>query len=312
VARPWLERRASWEPVAEALARSLAQGPSPKLPAAQAVEPAEGRVALGAVDGGSAVVLDGGGLAVGAVRAHGLAWRSHAPEAELPAPLEVRLLDDALAEELERRLPGLPPAERPGMLVERWRALREWELAMRLGERLQPGDALALDGPVAQHDWPGDLQARLAERCGRRGVLLVGVCKSASARVDGQPALLAAQRAARGVRAPWLVPLPPARPGAPAALAASLCPGGKVFRVELGPRVEPAEAVGLLAAWSRDAGSPGYPYPLALAHQRCALDEALVADLAEALRGAAARHGADAAAWEEVFGDFHDVLDRGN
>jgi hypothetical protein len=84
-----------------------------------------------------------------------------------------------------------------------------------------------------------------------------------------------------------------------------------VFRVETLPGDDPADVLGRLAPWTRDAGYPGYPFPLALAHNHCALDQALVEDLAHALRGLAQQRGVGALAWEEVFGDFHDVLDRG-
>jgi NurA domain-containing protein len=281
----------------------------PSLLTAEHVDPIEGRWTLGAVDGGSALVLDGSGLSVGAMRVSGLAWRSHALANERPAGLEVRMLDDALARELAGPLAGLPPPTRPEELLERWRGLREWDAAMALAADLGEGDVLALDGALAQPVWPGALLARLADACRDRGVLLVGVCKSASVHVRGVPGLLAAARAGRGLAEPWLVELPPSAPGTRAA-AARFVRGGKVFKLELGAREDPMEAVGKLAPWTRDAGCPGYPYPLALAHLRCALDEALVEDIRHRLREAAAAEGVDAAAWEEVFGDFHEVLDR--
>lgn len=94
-------------------------------------------------------------------------------------------------------------------------------------------------------------------------------------------------------------------------VAACLAPGGKVFRLDLAPGADAHEVVGILAAWSGDAGYPGYPYPLALVHNRCALDEAMVEDLARGLQHAAWERGIPPDAWDEVFDDFHDVLDRG-
>jgi hypothetical protein len=307
--RPALEPRSSWEGVARDLAARLA--PTATVPVAvHPFAPWEGATTLGAVDGGSALVLEGSGLAVGAVRAAGLAWRAHAPLREAAAPLEVRLLDDALAAELADALPGLPPPDGPGHLLERWRALREAERAAELAATLGEGDVLALDGPLAQRDWPASRVAELVALCRRRGALLVGFCKSASGTLAGQPLLPAVARAAGGTAEPWWAEVP-ARHPATRACAVRFLRRGRVFLAEVPAGAQPEDALARLAPWTRDAGYPGYPYPLALAHNRCALDEALVEDLAHALRGLAARHGVDARAWEEAFGDFHEVLDRG-
>lgn len=309
MARPALDPRSAWLPVAEALALRL-KAPRGAAPLRAApFEAAEGGWALGAVDGGSAMVLEGGGLAVGAVRAAALAWRGHAPLHELDAPLELRLLDDRLAAELEAALPGLPPPEGPASLLERLRALREWEAAMALAARLGEGDVLAVDGPLAQRDWPAARLDELAAQAGRRGVELAGVCKGSSVLLAGQPALVAAARAARGVPEPWAAPLP--FPVMVRSHAVRFLRGARVFRVETWPGADAEVVLARLAPWTRDAGYPGYPYPLALAHNRCALDDGLVADLAHALRGLAAQRGVAPEDWEEAFGDFHEVLDRG-
>lgn len=303
MARASLAAPLLWEHVADQLAERLREPPvAPPVPVAVPVAPPR---ALGAVDGGSAVILEGGGLAVGAVRAHAVAWRAHAPWLALDAPLEVRILDDGLARELARAVPGLDAPREPAELAERLRALREWELAASLAGRLERGDLLAVDGPLAQQVWSHAMEDALAERCRARHVGLVGVCKRAGAALGGRPALLAAKRAARNEPAPWLAPL------AGGSVAACLAPGARVFRVDLAPGLDAAGAVGQLAAWSTDAGYFGYPYPLALAHNRAALDAGLVQDLAERLRGAACARGVDGPEWDEVFGDFHDVLDRG-
>lgn len=308
--RPLLEHRAAWEPVAARIAEALADVRPPPEFRVMPLERLDGAWALGAIDGGSAMVLEGGGLAVGAVRTAALAWRSHAKESETLPEVEVRLLDDALARDLADALPGLPPPDGVAALLERLRAYREWQAALGLARRLRAGDVLVLDGPLAQHDWPAVRLAELARACGEGGVHLAGLCKSASAMVGGVPLLLAAARAARGSAEPWCVPLPVA-PAGTRAFAVRFDRGARVFKVELLPSEDPAVVLGKLAPWTRDAGYPGYPYPLALAHNRCALDDAVVEDLAHALREAAGRQGVGAAAWEEVFGDFHEVLDRG-
>lgn len=310
MARSLLAAAEGLDGVAAALAERLGAARAPPGLRPEPFEPIEGASALAAVDGGSGLVLEGGGIAVGAVRAAALVWRSHARVHEEPAALELRVLDEALAAELAARLPGLPAPEGPAALLDRLRALREWERARGLAELLGEGDVLALDGPLAPRERPAALLAELAVACAGRGALLAGVWKSASEHVGGEPALLAAARAGRGLREPWAAPLP-GSPGPTRAFAVRFAKGARVFKVEVRSTAEPEEVLGKLAPWTRDAAYPGYPYPLALAHNRCALDEALLEDLAHALRARAARRGVEPMAWEEVFGDFHEVLDRG-
>lgn len=305
-----LDARAPLDAAAERLASRLAErgAPSQRL-AARRIEPFEGACALGAVDGGSAMVLEGDGLAVGAVRASALAWRAHAPWREEAAALEVRLLDEDLAAEVAEALPGLAPPEGPAALLERWRNARELAAALRLARTLGEGDVLALDGALARRDWPLSCTEELRAACGPRGVRLTGLCKSSGALLDGRPALLAATRAARGTPEPWLAPLPRDRDAVRHAVR--FVRGARTFALETWPGEDAEDVAARLAPWTRDAGYAGYPYVLALAHNRCALDEGLVEDLGQALRGLAARRGVNHEAWEDAFGDFHDVLDRG-
>jgi hypothetical protein len=308
MARPSLEPQgASWRGIADQLAARMGAARASELRAIP-FAPAQGASALGAVDGGSAIVLEGAGLCVGAVRASALSWRAGAREREHTTPLELRILDDALARELDARVPGLPPAEGPAALLDRLRCLREWEQAMGLARDLREGDMLALDGPLAPRDAAPQPLRDLAAVCEERRIALVGVCKSTSLVLGGRPALLEARRAARGVPEPWFTGLPSHRAQS---IAVRFLRGARVFKVELLPGADPAGVLAKLAPWTRDGAYPGYPFPLALAHNRCALDEAMVEDTAHALRALLAERGVPEEDVEEVFGDFHDVLDRG-
>ena len=65
-----------------------------------------------------------------------------------------------------------------------------------------------------------------------------------------------------------------------------------------------------LVALARDAVYPGYPWPLAQAHNLVIIDGDLTDALRQALQGAALEQGLAPGAWDVLFSDYHEVLDR--
>ncbi|MEA3136941.1 MAG: hypothetical protein QOC71_1222, partial [Thermoplasmata archaeon] len=105
-----------------------------------------------------------------------------------------------------------------------------------------------------------------------------------------------ADAAARGVAGPWSVE---AEPGVHVAKLHRA--SQHAFRIDADADVLP-----LLASLSNDAAYTGYPYPLAVAHNRVALTGAHVRDLKARLDLELRRKGAVAAGLAR---DFHAVLD---
>ena len=83
------------------------------------------------------------------------------------------------------------------------------------------------------------------------------------------------------------------------------------FRVDLARGPAPAhEILSRLAGLSDDPAFPGYPYPLARAHQAARVSGYAVADLRRSFRQTLSRHGMSEDDVEVLFQDFHVVLNR--
>jgi hypothetical protein len=83
------------------------------------------------------------------------------------------------------------------------------------------------------------------------------------------------------------------------------------FRVDVarGP-AEPEEVLARLAGVADDPAFPGYPYPLARAHQAARVSGYSVTDLRREFRAALSREGLSEDDVEVLFQDFHEVLNR--
>jgi len=257
---------------------------------------------------------------VGAWRAAVVRIERGVPERPPAIVPEVALLDGVTAPALvETRLAALgapaPKVEVEGArALEALRALAEFEAARGALAGLEAGDLLLLDGPLAPREPapPAALLGALLSDARARGVDVAGVAKSTTATLSGVPALAAAERVGRGVPAPWAIELPPRAPGVLSRAVRLNVAGRRVFRVDVAAAEGRLEAVlGTLAALSVNPGYPGYPYPLALAHNAAVLTEEEQKDLVERLRARAARRGLSEAAWEAAFHDYHEELERG-
>jgi hypothetical protein len=179
-------------------------------------------------------------------------------------------------------------------------ALEELGCALAAIEASAPSAAhrlLLVDG--ALRGLPPHAQAmadRIVAAAGARKLVVLAVAKRSGLEHEGVP----------------LVPL--LRRHAPAGCwATEVQPG--TFVAHLHPRaatpfrVDAPDigAVARLAPLCRDAAYPGYPYPLAAAHNAVAITAAQTADLKASLDAAVRRHGGSAAG---LLADFHDVLDR--
>ena len=252
-----------------------------------------------AVDGSSAVLVDNGTAWVVAFRAAALAWPGE-PQPE-PHPQVVATLPSeaqALVAQRFARL-GLPePAVRTAdALADALRSLAELEAALAAVAEMPPRGILLVDGALAGlPPTPAALAARLAEACRARGVRLAGIAKRSGLERGSLPLIpaLIAQAAAKGVAGPWSVE---AEPGVH--IAKLHAAAQHAFRID-----GPADLLPDLAALARDAVYTGYPYPLALAHNRVALTGPHVRELKAALDLELRKRGAAPAG-----ADFHAVLD---
>jgi hypothetical protein len=248
-----------------------------------------------AVDGSSAVLVDNGTAWVVAIRAAAVAWPG--PQEPEPAPLVVASLpaEAQAAVDLAYARVGLegPAVRSADAFAEALRGVAELEATLAAVAKAPPRTLLLVDG--ALHGLPptaAALAARVVEAARARGLRIAGVSKRSGIEGSGLPLVpsLMADAAARGVAGPWSVE---AEPGVHVAKLHRA--SQHAFRID-------ADADVL----SNDAAYTGYPYPLAVAHNRVALTGAHVRDLKARLDLELRRKGAAAAGLAR---DFHAVLD---
>jgi hypothetical protein len=293
--------------VAARLAQRLGAIPreTPRL-VSFAPRPAPPRVV--AVDGSSVVLAEAGDLLAGAYRVGVVRLEAGAPVAAAPREPTLVLLSP---DDPHPALGGVPlePAEALHAL----RTLGEIAAAREALRELRGGDLLLLDGALAGTLTLPALDAMLAD-ARRAEVDVVGVCKSTRLRIGPSPALVACRLAGRGLASPtWMAPLvaPPHARGA--AYAARLCAAEeRVFRFDImAADGDAARVLGGLAALSGHPAYPGYPSPLAMAHNAALLNEETRRRLRARLVEAVLDAGLDAGTLQAAFMDYHDVLELG-
>ncbi|MHB8585577.1 MAG: DNA double-strand break repair nuclease NurA [Thermoplasmatota archaeon] len=239
------------------------------------------------VDGSSATILDGGGFRLEAHRS-AVAWaRAGAVHVEAGA-----------------LRPFMTEATFGAPTVEEARDAGELAAARSALAKLGPGGMLLLDG-----SWRGRLPEDLVADAGRRSVAIVSVAKSTSETVEGLPLFAAVRRAARraDLRAPWCCPLPQRDNR----FVARFSPAqDRLFLLDV-LAGDGLDTLGALVPLGENAGIPGYPYVLALAHQGAVISEEEQRDTVARLLDRAAEIGADASELEFAFHDFHEDLDLG-
>lgn len=273
-----------------------------------------------AVDGSNVTLAEGGEHLLGAYR-HGrvlleggqpLPEDAAAPEVVLLTPHEGR---ERLREALARA--GFPDADVPPLsnaqCLETLRTLAELACAEESLRLLGRDDALLLDGAL-QARAAAPLLDRLVPAAKARGVDLVGVCKSTSLTIGPVPALVACQLAGRAFPAKtWhaRLPAPPMVRGE--VHVARLSAGEeRVFRFDVAAHDgDAARVLGALASLSGHPAYPGYPSPLAMAHNAALLTEDAKRRLRAEVQEAAVRAGVPEEAWMAAFFDYHDVLELG-
>lgn len=252
-----------------------------------------------AVDGSHAVLADTGSAWVVATRCAAVRWPGPVLEPE-PVFHATHAHEAQAHADAAHARHGLeaPRAATATAWAEGLRALREHEAALEAIASAPAGSLALVDGalaglpPLAQQ-----MADRLDEAARRHGVRLVGVAKRSGLERGG--VALVPHLHATGPLGTWSVEV------GPGIHVAKLHPQAPhAFRVD----AQEAAWLADLPPLCRDAAYVGYPYPLAVAHNRVALTAGAVAELKARLALAARREGGERAA--RLFADFHDTLDR--
>jgi len=279
-----------------------------------------------AVDGGSCLLADGRSFQVAAYRAARVRFSEGVTSLVESPPLGVRALSreevEGMAREILSELCGseperLPDLPRPLDALREW---AEWAEVRRTVRDAEPGDLVLVDGSLHGGPLvPPQVVRGVHEEAVQRGVSLAGVVK-ASTLFWGRHAPLVTLLKRRGDReighVCWAARISTdpvfGRLYIGEIFVAHLAPTAPhAFRVDLARGPAPAhEILSRLAGLSDDPAFPGYPYPLARAHQAARVSGYAVADLRRSFRQTLSRHGMSEDDVEVLFQDFHDVLNR--
>jgi hypothetical protein len=279
-----------------------------------------------AVDGGSCLLADGRSFHVAAYRAARVRFSAGVTDRFESPPLEVRALSaeevQGIAREVLTELCGAEPERMPELPrpVDALREWAEWSEVRRTVREAAPGDLVLVDGslhggPVV----PPEVVRGVHDEAVERGVSLAGVVK-ASTLFWGRHAPLVTLLKRRGDRelgpSTWSARISTdptfGRLYVGDIFVAHLAPTAPhAFRVDVARGPVPAEEVlARLAGVCDDPAFPGYPYPLARAHQAARVSGYAVADMRRSFRDALSRHGMSEDDIEVLFQDFHEVLNR--
>lgn len=200
-----------------------------------------------------------------------------------------------------------------------------WVVREMLGG-LEAGDLLCIDGALrVSHAAHLPVMDAIITEAAKRGCGLVGVAKQTSATWDGGYPLIPAISALalrEGVRPPWYVKIPQEfldqrvheewRRGE--TYVARFHPRSYMaFKIEVpagAGEVAVSRACAACAACAGDGRFPGYPFPLLDAHRLVTITAATADDLRGRIIAGLGAAGIDHAAFNEIFGDIHDVFAR--
>ncbi len=290
---------------------------------------------VSAVDGSNAMVLDGGSIAIAAIRAARTTFDANVRVGRASTPMTLVTIGpghrntdfDELFAECFGALPhkGLDNAdpERASAIL---RDTLEYWVAQETARSLPAGSLLLLDGAMrvsSQNHEP--VLAGIVDVATERGLLLAAVAKRTRATWGGGHPLLPALAglvAGYGITGPWWTRIDPHlidhteyRQGRHGEIfVASLSPKvSRPLKMEL-PKCMDDRAVAVtmqaLAACAGDGRIPGYPYPLLDAHRTVAITEELAGQVQQDLRAGLTKQGIQHRRFEDLFGDLHNEFER--
>jgi hypothetical protein len=85
-----------------------------------------------------------------------------------------------------------------------------------------------------------------------------------------------------------------------------------VFRTDINrlDSTDPAEIFAKIAQYCSDATYLGYPYPLAHIHNKVVINRPIIDDINYRLQAIALENGVSHSNWDDLFANFHDILDK--
>ena len=187
----------------------------------------------------------------------------------------------------------------------------EYGLALFAARDLDSGTLLLLDGTLyAEHPSHHGIIDEITTTCRERNLLLAAVTKNAGATWDGvHPLVPAVMKGAvsLGIRPPWYL-------GVDEGYVACLHPGAnRAFLITVPDGYTDEEVASVFSALTSYAGDGrivGYPYPLLDAHRHAAIRYDQVQRIKQDIIAGCSTQSIGCNEYEEIFGDYHDELNR--
>jgi len=290
---------------------------------------------VSAVDGSNAMVLEGGSIALAAIRAGRTTFAGNVRSGRAITPLTLVTIGPHHRnydfDDLYRECFGTPPHKGldnsdPDRASDTLRDTLEYWVTLQTVATLSAGALLLIDGALrvtSQNHEPvlGDI----IKKAGERDILLAAVAKRTRATWGGGHPLLPALRGLAGqsgITGPWWTKIDPHlldnteyRQGRHGEIyVASLHPHVvRPMKMELPKGIDEQTAAATmqaLAACADDGRIPGYPYPLLDAHRAVLIDEALVTWVQQDVKARLLQQGIRNRLFEDLFGDLHDDFER--
>src|SRR5208337_2554960 len=290
---------------------------------------------VSAVDGSNAMVLEGGSVAIAAIRAARTTFEGNERAGRSVTPLTLVTIGPGHRnqdfDELFRECFGSPPKkgldnadpERASGIL---RDTLEYWVAHRTAATLPPGALMLIDGALrvsSQNHEP--VLADIIHTAQERGLLLAAVAKRTRATWGGGHPLLPALAglvAQFGIAGAWwtaidehLLDHAEYRQGRHGQIVVGSLHQkvSRPLKLELPKGTDEqttAATMRALAAFADDGRIPGYPYPLLDAHRTVVIDEPLVQQIQQDVKAGLSRQGIRNRTFEELFGDLHGDFER--
>ena len=288
-----------------------------------------------AVDGSNAMILEGGSIAVAAIRAAQTTFSAGERSSRAATPLMLVTIGPGHRntdfDELYQECFGTPPHKAldnsdPERATAILRDTLEYFVLQESARSLPAGSLLLIDGALrvsSQNHEP--VMTNIISTAQERGVLIAAVAKRTRATWGGGHPLLPALSGLveqMGITGPWwtmidkyLLDFTEYRQGRHGAICvASLHPHfSRPLKMELPKGTDEDTAAATmqgLAASAGDGRIPGYPYPLLDAHRTVLIDEPLVLQIQQDLKAGLAGLGMRNRTFDDLFGDLHGDFER--
>jgi hypothetical protein len=294
---------------------------------------------LAAVDGGSHKILDAGSFILGTYRAGYLIFQDGKLVEDKIGSIKPQFISFSNLREIYSKiftkLIGDTPVEYPRQLhvvLERLRTFSEWERVQELVEKLDDGDIILIDGSLkASINRLDVLFQSVLEKAVDKGIHFIGISKRSTLRLNHMPLIPKVKKVGETQFAKkyWYCQIFDKDPTdvEPEDVDADKGSSGQqfgkryivkyhpltrfVFRTDVNrlDKTDPDLLFSKIGTYSSDPSYLGYPYPLADIHNQVVITRALRDDMVYRLQGIAMEKGIGLGDWEDLFVDFHRILD---